>query len=68
MTLPVGGGVGPALAVQVYGPAPPTTDKFVDCPIQIIVLAGVIDIEGVVEIETVAIAEVVQVPVPDKTV
>jgi len=67
VTLAALAGLAPALAVQVNGPAP-EEDKVTLSPTQIVVLDGVILIDGVVEIETVAIAEAVQVPVPDKTV
>jgi hypothetical protein len=60
--------LGPVLAVQTKGPVLPTTAKLVDCPLQIIVLAGVILIESVGEMDTVATAVTVQAPVPDKTV
>ena len=67
VTLAALAGLAPLLAVQVNGPAP-EEDKVTLSPKQIVVLDGVILIDGVVEIETVAIAEAVQVPVPDKTV
>ena len=68
VTVPLGAGFVPALAVQTKGPALPTTDKVADCPEHNTVPDDIIDIEDVVETETVAKAVVVQVPVPDKTV
>ena len=68
VTVPLGGGLDPELAVQTNGPALPTTDKVADCPEHITVPDGVMLIVGVVVTLIVAVADVVQVPVPDKTV
>ena len=66
--VPVAGGFIPALAVQTNGPELPLTTKLVDCPLQIVVLLGVIDVAPGTVNEIVAVAVVVHVPVPDKTV
>lgn len=68
VTAPVAEGFAPALAVHTNGPELPITDRFVDCPAHIIVLAGVILIDGVVAIETVATADAVHVLTPEITV
>ena len=64
---PKAGGVVPLLAVQTKGPTPDAVNVC-DEPAQIAETEGVIEIGATGAIDTVAIAVVVQVPVPDKTV
>lgn len=67
VTLPVAGGKAPLLAIQLKGPAP-LADKATLCPEQIEDTDGVMATVAGEVIETVAIAEFVQVPVPEITV
>ncbi len=67
-TVPVPKGLAPELAVQTKGPELPLTDKVANCPLQMMVLVGVILIVKAGVTETVATAEDVHVPAPETNV